>query len=106
VQAHVVTIRFPGDGLVQRFYPAASGYLAARGHDVGRALARAAPALPQEFGGIITDVAGADLLARATALIRSVAAMAMPSCTNSPWSSAPTKGTELETELRIRGIIS
>ena len=32
-------------------------------HDVGRALAGAAPALPHELGGIITDGPGTDLLA-------------------------------------------
>jgi hypothetical protein len=63
VQAQVVALSFPGDWLVQLFNPAAGRYLRARGHNVGRVLARAAPTLPQDPGGIITDIAGANILA-------------------------------------------
>jgi hypothetical protein len=45
-------------------------------------------------------------LSRASALASSVAAMAMPSYSNSPMSSAPTWAAELAKELRIRGAIS
>ncbi|MCX6923285.1 MAG: hypothetical protein NT154_08765, partial [Verrucomicrobia bacterium] len=51
---------FPAEGLIQRFYPTAARYLGARGQRVGRALARAAPALPHELDRIIAEVAGAE----------------------------------------------